>query len=92
MLVYACECGQCKAIGSKAPSKCTGCPDCGTRITSYPDPGSPEPHGWSVREVETDSGPAELTYCAICGKSRNYLEAEGQVEIVVEDEDEDEEA
>jgi hypothetical protein len=59
---YACECGRSTGYGSMSPAPCRGC--------------SAEPHKLQPTEIETDDGPATLTRCQWCGKTKAEIAAQ----------------
>ncbi|MDE2103781.1 MAG: hypothetical protein KGL39_41470 [Patescibacteria group bacterium] len=76
MQYYRCKCGKQTAWGSMPPYPCDGCPDCNTTLTQHPDyHEAPEPHEFSsVQNITTDQGPATITRCRWCGKTREQIE------------------
>lgn len=67
----ACECGACEWFGSDPAPRCARCSTCGTG----PRRREPEPHDFSATStVETDDGPATLTRCRYCYRTRKQIE------------------
>ena len=77
MMFYRCKCGESTAYGSMPPYPCDSCSKCGSDLALHPDHHQePKPHDMRPTTVATDAGPAILTRCGWCGKTKAQIEEE----------------
>lgn len=65
---YKCKCGTRQMWGSVGPDPCFECAECHTTLEA--DGAAhrrAKAHQWVTNRVETDEGPALLSYCQWCG-------------------------
>lgn len=75
MQFYRCKCGASRSWGSMPPPLCARCGACGSDLAPGPSlHREPKPHEYLVEQVATDAGPAPLTRCRWCMKTKAELE------------------
>lgn len=75
MRFYRCKCGNAQAWGSMPPAACAKCSQCGSDYAESPGAHrTPLEHEFIVGQVETDNGPAPLSVCKYCHRTRKEID------------------